>query len=509
MAIDGDKPKLVKFMNFACIGCRQKMSDMRWIKASAENANMFLLHFLHKWRQLHNLVSPGVEELSASRLDSIATPSITIPAMQRLPNMQAEKRLKIQTFTFGCKVNRADTVALESLFRPTCSVAEQGEVPDIVVVNTCTVTEQADRHARQLIRRVHREHPKARIVVTGCSVEADPSKFSRIDGVELVVPIEEQKTIPEKLGLQVLDGKDIGPIEKFSGLTRAFLKLQNGCNAYCSFCVLPYVRGRSYSLSLKELKTQLLTYKANGYREVVLTGTHIGAYGRDLTPRTRFSDVLRQLIDAVPNIQFRISSLEPTTLTPDVIRVIREYPQIRPHFHIPLQSGSQSVLKRMNRKYKIENYIQRVSDLSRVREHVSIGTDVIVGFPGETDEEFEETRKLLLSLPITYLHSFRYSPRPKTKSYELKDDVLGNVKRDRMSELKKIDLEMRENFYKKFFGTEQRVLVETKRDPEGRLTGYTPHYVPMRFDGPDRLMEKEVDVRLVKMKGDAVIGEVA
>jgi len=426
----------------------------------------------------------------------------------------------ILTYTFGCKVNLFDTVAMENDLQKqlNCTVGHKNDrknqKPDVVIVNTCTVTSSADRQARQLIRRVHREYPNAKIVVTGCYAQAKPQTIKAIEGVTFILPISEQRKLPVLLGASFEADKNWEPTPKFSIRTRAYLKMQEGCNAYCSFCVLPYIRGRSSSIPLAMLCRLAQGYEKNGYREIVVTGTHIGAYGRELQPRIRFSEALQAIANAAPHTSIRVSSLEPTTLTPDVIRLVSQNHQFRPHFHIPLQSGSDAVLRRMNRKYRIKNYEERVTALALTRERVSIGADVIVGFPGETPEEFFETYELAEKLPLTYLHVFPFSARPNTRAETFVDDVPAQTKKNRVKALRNLSREKQTRFFTHFLGKTVSVLVEKKRDALGFLCGHSPHYIPVRLKGPERLMEKEIDVRLLelypgKTEGLTLFGEAA
>ncbi len=422
-------------------------------------------------------------------------PGLGLPTLHHPP--------KVRTYTFGCKVNLFDTMTLESrLTHQGCSVSQEGESPDWVVVNTCTVTACADRQARQLIRKIHRQFPAAKIVVTGCYAQAKPKDLENLNGVSSVLPIQEQHRICEVLGLNLEEKDDPIPFTPiFVKRTRAFLKMQDGCNAYCSFCVLPFVRGRSRSIPLEQLCRLASDFQTKGYREIVVTGTHLGAYGRDLNPRVRFSQALKGILEAVPGTFLRVSSLEPTTLTEDFIRLVCENHGIRPHFHIPLQSGSDVILRKMNRKYTIKNYKERIWKLSQSRSQVAIGTDVIVGFCGETEEEFEQTCSCIEELPYTYLHVFPFSARPMTRAQSFPDDVPSKVKKDRVRILRKMSVQKKQSFYSRFLGSAQSVLIEQKRDSLGRLCGYTPHYIPVRLFGPNRLMQREIEVRLNSIEG--------
>lgn len=426
-------------------------------------------------------------------------PTFLASFFQSLDIMKTEEKI-VHTYTFGCKVNLFDTSSIERLLEKKGGATvddRQFKTPDTVVVNTCTVTEAADKQARQLIRKISRKHPNAKIVVTGCYAQSKPQEIKEMTGVSHVVSLNDQYKLPQMLGWNNEEAKE-EYLTVYSKRTRANLKLQNGCNAYCSFCILPYIRGRSSSIELNHLLEQARFYQEQGHHEIVLTGTHVGGWGRDLNPRRRFSEAVQAIIDVVPNMNIRISSLEPTTLTPDLIKVIRNNPQIQPHFHIPLQSGSDTVLRRMNRKYKIKNFRDRINALFATKPNTSIGTDAIVGYPGETNEEFQQTYDLLVELPINYFHVFPYSPRPGTKSNTLVDDVPFEVKKERVNILRKLSQEKRAAYFSNFVQSEQKILVEKSRDDQGRLCGVTAHYIPVRFEGADRLMRREVEVRLLK-----------
>lgn len=413
-----------------------------------------------------------------------------------VPNLRGQKNEQIWTFTFGCKVNAADSDQMEGFLKSTGASLNQKNVPpDSIVINTCTVTSQADAQARQLIRKMNRLYPEAKMVVSGCYAERDPAALKTLPGVVKVLPIAQQKTIGVALGLTT----DVATPMAYTQKTRAVLKIQDGCNAYCSFCVLPFVRGRSASLNISDILSQAKSFSEQNYQELVITGTHMGAFGRDLEPRTNFPKLIKKILEVAPQAHVRISSLEPTTLTPEFIRLVENEKKIVPHFHIPLQSGSDAVLRRMNRKYKVKNYAERVLKLSLTKPLTSIGTDVIVGFPGETQREFDETVNLIQSLPLTYLHVFPFSARPETKAAKLKDDVLGNIKNERVHVLRDLSHQKRKAYFENFKGTVQTVLVEKKKTKEGLLMGYTEHYVPVQFKGQDRLIEKGVDVKLTDL----------
>lgn len=417
------------------------------------------------------------------------------------------------TYTFGCKVNQADTAYLENSLERAfgATINDATRAPDTILINTCTVTASADRQARRLIRRLRRVHPGADLVVTGCYAQAKPAEVAALEGVRLVLPLAGQAEVVRRFG--GVPAETAATFYPGHRKTRLNLKLQDGCNAYCSFCVLPYVRGRSRSLDPSALE-RAARDAGERYHEIVLTGTHLAGYGRDLPERLRLSDLVARLLAAAPRSHLRISSLEPTGLTPDFIRTVAREPRIRPHFHIPLQSGSAGVLRRMNRKYSPANYRDRVAALWRASRSPSIGADVIVGFPGETRAEFEETARFVADLPLTQLHVFPYSPRPGTRAATLADDVDFHEKKDRVHRLREIGARRHAAFLRSFVGGNQEVLVELKKDARGRLTGHTPHHAEVRFAGPDRLMQRAVEVRAVALEFDAggepfLAGEVA
>jgi threonylcarbamoyladenosine tRNA methylthiotransferase MtaB len=322
-------------------------------------------------------------------------------------------------------------------------------VADVVVVNTCTVTAEADREARQLIRRIASRNPQARIVVTGCYAQRAPDELAALPGVSHVVG-NSHKPILGQLTLKMLDidysAEPVGRAEVFcsdiflenelkseshlgsGGRTRAIVKVQDGCNANCSFCIIPSVRGRSRSLAPRSVIDEIATLVDRGYKEVVLSGIHLGTYGRDLNTKTSLESLVTSILDAAPGLQrLRLSSIEPLEVTPNIIELVATNPRMAHHFHIPLQSGSSRVLRAMRRPYQPEYY----SDLlNRIRFRIadaSIGADVMVGFPGETDEEFSQTFRLIEDSPLTYLHVFPYSSRPGTLAAGLTGQVPSHV----------------------------------------------------------------------------------
>ncbi len=395
---------------------------------------------------------------------------------------------------FGCRATQADGAAIERqlLDRGLDRAASPAEA-EVVVLNTCTVTASADQDVRSAIRRIHRNNPETKIVVTGCYAQRAPEEISAIPGVSLVVGNSHKHAVAdyavplasaggfvpltqiggaegsnivvgdifahtELLAAPVFDGDDA--FEK----TRPNLKVQDGCNNRCSFCIIPFVRGRSRSLQLEHVVREANELVARGYREVVLSGINLGRWGRELTPRMNFAAMLRAVLDHTEIEKLRISSVEPMDWTNELIELVATSPRIAKHAHVPLQSGSDRVLRRMHRKYRPWHYADRIERIRRAMPDAAIGADVMVGFPGETVEEFEETRALIERLPFTYLHVFTYSSRPGTPSAEMPDQVPVQVARERNRVLRELAERKKHEFLKSFVGRELEALTLTRQE---------------------------------------------
>src|SRR5580692_1700619 len=348
---------------------------------------------------------------------------------------------------FGCRATQADGAALESqLAAKGLEAAGQRAGADLVVLNTCTVTSAADDDVRQTIRRVHRENPEARILVTGCYAQRAPHELASLPGVEWVVGNSHKTQIAELVTLSpngtpyhgnihvgdIFAQHDFlsAPVEDAAGdRTRPNLKIQDGCNNRCSFCIIPFVRGRSRSAPADRVVEQVRNL-AERYREVVLSGINLGRWGREPGSTMRLADLIRRLLDETPIARLRLSSVEPMDWSDDLLGLVAGSPRIAKHVHAPLQSGSDRVLRRMHRKYRPRHYEDRVRKARAWMPDAAIGADVMTGFPGETDAEFEESRAFIESLPFTYLHVFTYSERPGTPA-AVADQVPMEVRRER------------------------------------------------------------------------------
>ncbi|MDD4356388.1 MAG: tRNA (N(6)-L-threonylcarbamoyladenosine(37)-C(2))-methylthiotransferase MtaB, partial [Smithellaceae bacterium] len=358
--------------------------------------------------------------------------------------MMKKTKMTVGLTTLGCKVNQCDSAAIA------CELQSAGHVlvpfssvADAYIINTCTVTSFADFQARQLIRRAKRANPLARIVVTGCYAQTQPQTLTAIDGVALVVGNDNKHRIVELLNHPGEDFPQIiasdiflqkrfisTPFSPWTGRTRAFFKIQDGCNAFCSYCIVPFARGASRSLPFQDVLQGANNFISQNYREVVLTGIHLGHYGHDLRPKTDLVRMLECLLSQNPETRFRLSSIEPNEISEDLICLFNRYPNLCPHLHIPLQSGDDSILKMMKRNYDAASYRNRVERVVQAMKDIAIGIDVMVGFPGEGEKEFLNTLHLLEELPATYLHVFPYSERPGTAALAIQPRVDEKTKKE-------------------------------------------------------------------------------
>lgn len=407
-------------------------------------------------------------------------------------------------YTLGCKLNFAETSAIgRELSQVGIVRARKGQKADICVINTCTVTELADRKSRQLIRRVIREHPGAFIVVTGCYAQMKPEEIAGIKGVDLVLGMEHKLYVVQYL--QDLEKKEVGtivtsksahirsfvPSVSSDDRTRYFLKVQDGCNYFCTYCTIPFARGRSRNGSVDSLVQQARRVVEEGGKEIVLTGVNIGDFG--YSTRETFFDLLRAL-DEVEGIErYRISSIEPDLLTDEIIDFVAASKRFAPHFHIPLQSGSDRVLQLMKRRYDTALFRDKVERIKQVLPQAFIGVDVIVGMRGETDACFQEGKAFIQSLDISQLHLFTYSERPGTQALKIDYVVDPKVKHARSNELLHLSHEKWMQFYRSQKGSHRKVLFEhTKRG--NLMHGFTENYVRLYAEYNPRLVNRVTNV---------------
>jgi threonylcarbamoyladenosine tRNA methylthiotransferase MtaB len=415
--------------------------------------------------------------------------------------------------TFGCRASQADGAALEAgLAAKGLQAAKCPEAADVVVVNTCTVTATADDEVRQTVRRIHRASPEARIVVTGCYAQRAPHELAALEGVSLVVGNSDKARIPDLVGgglpyhgqIEVGDifaQRDFlsAPVEDaLGGRSRPNLKIQDGCNNRCSFCIIPFVRGRSRSAPADQVVDQVRRL-AEKYREIVLSGINLGRWGRDLDSRTRLVHLVRRLLDETPAERLRLSSVEPMDFSNDLLDLMASSPRIARHVHAPLQSGSDSVLRRMHRRYRPRHYADRIEQARARMPDCAVGADVMTGFPGETEAEFEESRAFIESLPFTYLHVFTYSERPGTPAAESRDQVPPDVRRHRTHVLRECARRKNLEFRRAMIG--RTLSAVTIEDGSVALSSNYLKVSLAHARQPNRI----VDVRIGGVSGDAIL----
>lgn len=413
---------------------------------------------------------------------------------------------RIALHTLGCKLNAAETATIGRQFLDRgYRLVEFGEPAEVCLINTCTVTERADRECRQIIRRARRSAPGAFVIVTGCYAQLAPEEIASIDGVDAVLGSQEKFDVfthvdpSRRSPVPRVCVSELGTLAEFGpayaahdlGRTRGYLKIQDGCDYLCSFCTIPLARGRSRSQNLEECVTQARAMVEAGSREIVLTGVNVGDYRT--AAREHLEDLLRALLRVNGLERLRISSIEPNLLSDEIVDLVASNPVLCRHFHIPLQSGSDTVLRRMRRRYTTAAYRNLIERIVSRMPDCGIGIDVIVGFPGETDREFEETYRLLHELPASYLHVFSYSEREHTPAASAAPPVDPRVRQERSARLRILSEKMRLAFYRANLHAERTILTESNTDGNLRL-GFTENYI--RVGVPDVEENRLVRVRI-------------
>ena len=420
--------------------------------------------------------------------------------------------MKVGIYTLGCKVNSYESEFVADLFKKSgYEICDFNSVCDIYVINTCTVTNGSDAKSRKIIREAIRNNPSACIVAMGCFIES--SKDNLIDGINICIGNKDKSKIVELVESYMKEHVNINhiveldrefedmEIENFGSRTRAFVKVQDGCENYCTYCIIPYVRGKCRSKKLDTVIEEVTKLVSNGYKEVVLTGIHTGSYGVDLG--LDFSDLLEALIKIDGLERLRISSIEATELNSKVIDVIKNSKIICNHLHIPLQAGSDKVLKLMNRKYDLEYFKNKIEEIRNVKPDLAVSTDIIVGFPGEGEEEFLNTLKFSDEIKFSKIHVFPYSERRGTPSVKFKEKVSEQDKKDRVKRLISLSEKLEKEYMTKFIGREVSVLIEEYKD--GYSYGHTSNFLYVKVKG---LFDKEevIDVVVDSIEYPYVIG---
>lgn len=425
---------------------------------------------------------------------------------------------KVAFYTLGCKVNQYETEAMTELFKKASyEVVDHEDYADVYVINTCTVTNMSDRKSRQFIRRSKKINPNSIIAVVGCYSQVAPEEILDIEEVNVVMGTNDRNKIVGIIEGITKDDKmstvdDIMKVREFEemqikeirGKTRAFLKIQEGCDRFCSYCIIPYARGPVRSRLLDNIISEVKDLASNGFKEIVLTGIHVASYGKDLG-NVNILDVLKEIhkIDGIERI--RLSSVEPLLMSDEFIDEIVSMNKICPHFHLSLQSGCDETLKRMNRKYNTAQYRDIVKKIREKIVNVAITTDVIVGFPGETDEEFETTYEFLKEIELSQMHVFKYSPRKGTPAASMKEQLDPKIKQIRSEKLMNLSNENNNKFMNEFSNSSVYVLFEAKLE-NGYYEGLTSNYIRVLSKSDENIEGKILNVNLINTKDGFIEG---
>jgi len=430
--------------------------------------------------------------------------------------------MRVAVTTLGCKVNQYDTASIESRLRHDgYDLVDFAPGADVYIANSCTVTDRADAESRQLARRARRFNARARVIMTGCFAQVSPHRAAipEVDHVvglnrlpdlmravrgELATPAERVLVDDLRTARSV---RTLGA-EAFTGQTRAFLKIQEGCDLFCTFCIVPMARGRSRSVPPRQVLAQLAMLAGRGFREVVLTGVHLGGYGRDVAPAIDLCDLLEMLLERPLVPRLRLSSIDPPEVTPRLLGLMARSAVLCPHLHVPIQSGHDDVLQRMRRKYDA-SFVRAVThEIRAAVPDAAIGTDLIAGFPGETDAQFESALELLQELPLTYFHVFPYSPRAGTTAAKLAPQLEPQRIKRRAQRLRALGDAKRAAFAKGFVGATMPVLVEaTPARTAGHVHGYSRNYQRVEFRAARELVNREVMIAIVGAQGATLLGQ--
>lgn len=426
--------------------------------------------------------------------------------------------MKVAFYTLGCKVNQYETEAMQKLFGAAgYEISAEIETADVVVVNTCTVTSLSSQKSRQIIRRAARANENAVLVVVGCYAQNQPQEISKIEGVDIIIGTAERTKIVELVeralknrGEKILTVGNVESISEFEELphsphrTRAFLKIEDGCNNFCSYCIIPFVRGRVRSRSLESIRAECLQLKNSGYKEIVLTGIHIGAYGKDFHDGTNLVDAVKTVLETANPARLRLGSLESAEMTDDLINLMKTDSRICNHVHLPLQSGSDEILKLMHRPYTTKNFSDLTARLVAEIPNISIGTDLIVGFPNETEKLFEETLEFIKNQPFSKIHVFPFSLREGTVAAGMKNQIDAQIKKFRANLALEISSAKEKQFAEKLIGQTVEIIAETEENNsiDGLTKNYVRVYVPAN---PKIKLGEIISVKVEKLFKNGVL----
>lgn len=435
--------------------------------------------------------------------------------------IRGENLRKVAFYTLGCKVNQYDTEAVLEKFKAVdYEVVDFNDYADVYVVNTCTVTHLSDRKCRQMLRKTKKINENSILVAMGCYAQIAADKIKdQVNEIDIIIGTDKRNQIVEVVEEFEKDRaetinlvSDIMDVNEFEEMTishlgertRVYIKVQEGCNNYCTYCIIPYTRGKIRSRKEEQVVEEVTRLANLGFKEIILTGIHVLAYGKDLGD-TNLIQLLKRVHEVEGIERIRMSSIEPIAITEEFIEALRELPKVCHHFHLSLQSGSDRVLKRMNRKYTTADYVKSVEDLRALWPDVAITTDIIVGFPGETDEEFEETVAFVEKVKLSQIHIFPFSPREGTPAAKMKDQIIPAVKEKREKALAAKEKALRLAYMEQFLGQEMEVLFEKHHD--GKVSGYTSNYLRVQVAG-DELLENTVQTVYIKdlIDGHTLLG---
>lgn len=427
--------------------------------------------------------------------------------------VELKNKKRVALHTLGCRLNSAETGSIAQGFKDRgFDIVEFGQEAEVVFINTCTVTDAADSTCRNLIRKAHTSSPEGKIVVAGCYAQMEPERISNMQGVDLVLGNTEKYKVFEYLNEEETNQVHVDKSWEFFGAatttadshTRAFLKIQDGCNYVCSFCIIPFARGRSRAITIADAVIEAKKLVALGFKEIVLTGVNIGEY--EQTSGEKLPQLVRELLAIEGLERFRLSSVEPNTFTDELIDVLKSSPKVQDHFHIPLQSGNDQILTEMRRKYSVADYKKVVNKLIAAFPNAGIGADAIVGFPGETKAQFESTFALLKELPITHFHVFPYSKRKNTTASKLENHIHHAEKKERAKTLIMFGDAKLNLFSEDQIGKTTKVLFE-RRNKKGLFEGYSSNYVRVQVRTDLDLSNQICEVYLSGMEDNKLLGD--
>ena len=436
--------------------------------------------------------------------------------------------MKVAFTTLGCRTNQHDTAEMQVLLeKEGYSIVNSSETADIYVINTCTVTARSDYNSRLAVKKSLAINENATVVFTGCYAQLNPKDSAKMEGLDLVLGNADKLKIVEALkatlkknstqkqsGLAKVHMSDIHadrefqtlPVTQYQGRTKAFIKVQTGCDESCSFCTVVRARGSSASDSRENILDNVQHAIDGGYKEITLTGINLGTWGMDFRSQENFSSLVEDIADLNGNFRIRLSSINPMEIDDHLIELIAQHEKICPHLHIPLQSGDTAILSKMRRNYNADQYKHIARRAVDRIPSLGLGADVIVGFPSESEENFESTRRLIKELPFSYLHVFSYSPRSGTEAHNCKNNIKNITKKERNLILSDLVKEKAHLFHKSFIGRKVTVLIEERKQTNGSLKGHSEHYVPVRIDTDIALQNQLVTVLITEVQKNELVG---